>query len=114
VRRFSHWRRFYAALALSLNALMSLSLIVAELVTNSLKHAFRDRSGGRISIDIKGVRGVYTLSVADDGPGLPTDFSISRTGSLGQGILQSLAGQLHGKLVFDSSSGTVARLVFRP
>ena len=99
-------------LVLSLNALMSLSLIVAELVTNSLKHAFCDRSDGRIAISITGRRGVYTLSVADDGPGLPTDFGTSRTGSLGQGILQSLARQLHGKLVFESSSGTVAKLVF--
>ena len=101
-------------LVLRLNALMSLSLIVAELVTNSLKHAFRDRSDGRIDIGITGGRGVYTLSVADDGPGLPADFGTNKSGSLGQGILHSLAGQLHGKLTFESAAGTVARLVFRP
>lgn len=99
-------------LVLSFNALMSLSLIVAELVTNSLKHAFRDRSDGRIAIAISGGRGVYTLSVADDGPGLPKDFGKSQTRSLGQGILQSLAGQLRGKLVFEPGPGTVAKLVF--
>jgi len=101
-------------LVLRLNALMSLSLIVAELVTNSLKHAFRDRSDGRIAIDITGNRGVYILSVAGDGPGLPADFGIGKSGSLGQGILHSLAAQLHGKLTFESAAGTVARLVFRP
>lgn len=99
---------------LSLNALMSLSLIVAELVTNSLKHAFRNRSTGRIDISITGRRGDYTLSVADDGPGLPKDFGKTNKSSLGQGILQSLAGQLHGKLVFESGSGTTAKLTFRP
>jgi two-component sensor histidine kinase len=99
--------------ALSLNGLMSLSLIVAELVTNSLKHAFRDRADGLIAVSINGGRGVYTLSVADDGPGLPKDFGTTRKDSLGQGILQSLAGQLHGKLVFESGAGTVARLTFR-
>lgn len=98
---------------LSLNALMSLSLIVAELVTNSLKHAFRGRSEGLIAISVTGRRGVYTLSVADDGPGLPDGFGKTRKDSLGQGILQSLAGQLHGKLLFESGPGAVARLVFR-
>lgn len=103
-----------APVVLKLNALMSLSLIVAELVTNSLKHAFRGRGEGLIAVSVTGGRGVYTLSVADDGPGLPTDFSQSTRNSLGQGILQGLAGQLHGKLIFGPGPGTVAELVFRP
>lgn len=102
------------AVALKLNALMSLSLIVAELVTNSLKHAFRGRDDGLIAVSVTGSRGVYTLSVADDGPGLPDDFNQTTKKSLGQGILRSLAGQLHGTLVFESGPGTVAKLVFRP
>jgi len=101
------------AVVLSLNGLMSMSLIVAELVTNSLKHAFRDREGGAISVTISGRRGAYVLSVADDGPGLPKDFTTRNKNSLGQGILQSLAGQLHGKLIFESGPGTVASLSFR-
>lgn len=98
---------------LSLNALMSLSLIVAELVTNSLKHAFRDRAGGVIAVTVSGTRGAYTLTVADDGPGLPKDFDKARRQSLGQGILRSLAGQLRGQLTFGPGPGTVARLAFR-
>lgn len=97
---------------LTLNALMSMSLIVAELVTNSLKHAFRDRADGVISIKVTGGRGVYTLCVSDDGPGLPTDFAARTRHSLGQGILQSLAAQLHGNLSFDPGPGTVAKLIF--
>jgi len=100
-------------IVLTLNGLMSMSLIIAELVTNSLKHAFRDRPDGTIAIKIGGRRGLYTLSVADDGPGLPKDFATSSKSSLGRGILQSLAGQLHGKLSFESGPGTVAKLVFR-
>jgi two-component sensor histidine kinase len=100
-------------IVLTLNSLMSMSLIVAELVTNSLKHAFRDRADGIIAVKISGGRGVYTLSVADDGPGLPKDFATRAKSSLGQGILLSLAGQLHGKLSFASGPGTVAKLVFR-
>jgi len=99
--------------ALSLNALMSLSLIVAELVTNSLKYAFRDRADGLIAVSVSGVRGEYTLRVADDGPGLPKDFGKTHKESLGQGILQSLAAQLHGTLIFESGHGAVAKLTFR-
>ena len=98
--------------ALSLNALMSLSLIVAELVTNSLKYAFGGRNDGLIVVRISGGRGVYTLRVADDGPGLPDDFG-KHSDSLGQGILQSLAGQLHGRLIFEPGAGAVAKLTFR-
>jgi two-component sensor histidine kinase len=97
---------------LTLNGLMSLSLIVAELVTNSLKHAFRGRDEGHISVSLVAAKGGYVLSVGDDGPGLPADFGKATTSSLGQGILQSLARQLHGKLVFENGSGTVARLIF--
>jgi len=102
------------AIVLSLDALMSVSLIVAELVTNSLKHAFRGRSDGAIQIDFTVERGDYALTVADDGPGLPDDFAQTRSGSLGQGILQSLASQLHGEICFERGPGTTARLVFRP
>ena len=102
------------AVVLDLEALMSVSLIVAELVTNSLKHAFRGRSKGAIKIDFEVERGVYTLIVADDGPGLPDNFEQTKSGSLGQGILQSLAKQLHGKIFFEHGPGTTARLVFHP
>ena len=97
---------------LTLNGLMSLSLIVAELVTNSLKHAFRGRDEGHISVSLVAAKGGYVLSVGDDGPGLPSNFGKAQTSSLGQGILQSLARQLHGKLVFDAGPGTVARMTF--
>jgi len=102
-----------ASVALSLNGLMSLSLIVAELVTNSLKHAFHNRADGTIFVGITRRAGTYTLCVADDGPGWPADFGRTKSGRLGQAILQSLAGQLGGKLVFESGAGAVAKLVFR-
>jgi two-component sensor histidine kinase len=91
---------------------MSVSLIVAELVTNSLKHAFEGRSDGNISVRIASEKGAYVLTVADDGPGMPVNAQAKKGGSLGQGILQSLAGQLHGRISFEPGPGTVAKLVF--
>jgi two-component sensor histidine kinase len=98
---------------LSLDHLMTASLIVAELVTNSLKHAFAGRSDGKITIDLRCARGTCTLTVADDGPGLPVDFGHGASGSLGQGILHSLARQLHGQIHLGSGPGMVAELSFR-
>lgn len=99
--------------ALNLEALMSVSLIVAELVTNSLKHAFDGRADGAIAVNLGCTKGLCTLTVGDDGPGMPESFDRPGTGSLGQGILHSLAGQLHGRISYEQGSrGTVARLVF--
>ena len=97
---------------LNLEALMSVSLIVAELVTNSLKHAFVGRPDGAITVDVGCSKGNCTLSVADDGPGMPESFDKIGTGSLGQGILQSLARQLRGTISYERNGGTVARLIF--
>jgi two-component sensor histidine kinase len=100
---------------LDLEKLMTISLIVAELVTNSLKHAFVGRSDGTITIDFETAHGVNVLRIADDGPGLPADFRHAAAGRLGQGILQSLARQLGGKISFqsDAPGGTVATLIYR-
>jgi len=73
---------------LELEALMSVSLIVAELVTNSLKHAFPDGREGCISIDLRGCGHHCVLKVEDDGVGLPESSQRQKAGSLGQGILQ--------------------------
>jgi two-component sensor histidine kinase len=102
-----------APVHLELESFMSLSLIVAELVTNSLKHAFQGRTEGNIAIKLIADEAIYTLTVADDGCGLPKGPSNAKLGgSLGQGILQSLAAQLHGAISFESRKGTTARLVF--
>jgi two-component sensor histidine kinase len=96
----------------NLETLMSVSLIVAELVTNSLKHAFRGRADGEITIEIAARKGFCSLTVADDGPGTPENVKKLKKGGLGQDILQRLAGQLRGEIFFERGPGTVAKLVF--
>lgn len=96
----------------NLQSLMSVSLIVAELVTNSLKHAFHGRDDGEIMIAIEAAKGLCSLTVADDGPGIPDNAGKVEKGHLGQDILQRLASQLHGQLSFERGPGAVARLVF--
>jgi two-component sensor histidine kinase len=92
--------------------LMSVSLIVAELVTNSLKHAFNGRKDGEISISIALDGGTYAVTVADDGPGIPGNVASTKSGRLGRGILDSLARQLGGQIFYERGSGARVRLIF--
>lgn len=97
--------------------LVTLSLLVAEVVTNALKHAFRDGRGGQILVSLDpedGGRNVV-LRVADDGPGFPPDDGRAPSSrSLGFGIMHSLAAQLGGTLEFPAGQGGVVRLSFPP
>ena len=97
---------------LDLESLMSVSLIVAEIITNSLKHAFRDQTRGSISVGLVARGRFCVLTVADDGCGLPAEFEQMKTNGLGQGILESLSSQLDGKLTFERQQGTTVQLIF--
>ncbi len=76
---------------------VSLGLIVTELVINALKHAFPDGRNGQIVVDCQ-VRGPnWSLTVTDDGVGMPAQPSQIRTG-LGTSIVQALARQLEASV----------------
>ena len=102
------------AVEFDLETVMSLSLVVAELVTNSLKHAFPDDRAGNIAIKLERNRGLYTLTVADDGCGMPEPLAMVTKRGLGRRILQNLASELGGAISWEQGPGTVAKLVFKP
>jgi len=84
---------------------VSLGLIVTELVINALKHAFPGRRKGKISVDYRADGADWTLSVADDGVGVPKDPASAKAG-LGTSIVLALAQQLHaGVQMTDASPG---------
>ena len=90
---------------------VSLGLIVTELVINALKHAFPGRRKGKISVDYRSTGPDWTLSVEDDGVGMPLDAASSKAG-LGTSIVEALARQLHADVVSGSNDpGTTVSLV---
>jgi len=97
---------------LDLESLMTLSLIIAEVVTNSLKHAFPNRMNGNISIAITTKNHIRMLIITDDGCGISSTFERNKRSGLGQAILKNLASQLDGTLSYERGSGTTIRLVF--
>ena len=90
---------------------ISLGLIVTELVINALKHAFPDGHAGKITVDYQSHGPNWTLSVGDDGVGMPHDPRDAKPG-LGTSIVEALAGQLHARVrVADGTPGTTVSIV---
>jgi PAS domain S-box-containing protein len=98
---------------LSMDIAVPVSLILNEMVSNSLKHAFKERNAGLVEIRFKKEEnGRFLLVVSDDGVGLPRDFSLESTPSLGLRLVKILTAQLRGNLTFRSQVGTELRVDF--
>ena len=90
---------------------VSLGLIVTELVINSLKHAFPGGRNGRIDVAYHSQGPNWTLSVADDGVGMPRDAE-SQTPGLGTSIVEALANQLTARVqVVGGHPGTTVSVI---
>ncbi len=94
----------------SINVAMPAGLVVNELLTNALKHAFAGRDGGTISlhslVDERGCRVV----VADDGIGLAEGASWPKAGKLGAMIVRSLRENAKARVEVESEPGKGMRV----
>jgi PAS domain S-box-containing protein len=82
-------------------------LILNELLTNALKHAFPSDRRGSVSVELLStMEGGISLIVADDGVGIAEDFSIERSRSLGMQLVATLVEQLGGQLSISRIGGT--------
>jgi len=91
-------------------------LIINELVTNSFKYAFPCERKGEISVSLKrNAQGDgYLLRVADNGVGLPADFDVRRSDTLGMQLVVNLAEhQLQGQLEVLGNGGTAFSIIFQ-
>ncbi len=93
---------------------VSLGLIVTELVINAVKHAFPDERAGNIIVDYKSDGPNWTLSVEDDGVGMPRGEQAAATPGLGTSLVEALTRQLHATIkVADRHPGTAVSIVGR-
>ena len=85
---------------------VSLGLIVTELVINALKHAFPDNRDGKITVDYHTDDAGWSLSVVDNGIGMPKGAETPKAG-LGTSIIRALTQQLQAHIkVADAKPGT--------
>jgi two-component sensor histidine kinase len=111
-------------LLFDIDTAIPLGMIVNELISNSLKHAFPDRDKGKIQIKFcrektgeytnRGVKSKikndnstsFILAVSDNGVGVPENLEIEDTESLGFQLVASLIDQLDGELELKRNKGT--------
>jgi PAS domain S-box-containing protein len=99
---------------LDINTALPCGLILNELISNALKHAFPAGRKGVLMIRLRrGKDGAVELRIADNGVGFPKRLDFRRTESLGLQIVNLLVGQLEGTIKLAGKNGTAFTVAFR-
>ncbi len=96
-----------------INTTVPLGLIVNELVTNSMKHAFPDGEKGEINIEFHKQEDEFILLVSDTGVGFPEEIDFRKTDSLGLQLVNNLVMQIDGVITLDMINGTEFKIIFK-
>jgi two-component sensor histidine kinase len=100
--------------SLTVDLAVPCGLIVNELVTNALKHAFPDGRKGTVRVSLRETsEGNFELVVEDDGVGMPPDIDPRNTVSLGLDLVFTFAEQLNAELDIRREGGTSFRFRFK-
>lgn len=97
---------------IDLDSAIYCGLIVSELVTNALKHAFKGRTHGTIEVVFKRENVKFFLAVSDDGTTIPDGVSPNDSSSFGMHLLQIFIRQLGGTLEIIREKGTIFQMRF--
>lgn len=102
-----------APLLMGIETALPCGLIISELISNSIKHAFPAMEKGIISVGLsQGAGNHVVLTVCDNGIGIPAGLDLAKTGSLGLTIVTMLVKQLQGTLTIENNHGTEATILF--
>jgi two-component sensor histidine kinase len=97
----------------SLDTAIICGLIVNELITNAIKHAFKGRSAGLIEIGLTEEKNKkFLLTIADDGVSLPGHISPGQTGTFGMQLIDVFVKQLGGSFNIIRENGTTFQIHF--
>jgi two-component sensor histidine kinase len=90
---------------ININTAVPLALMLNELLTNAIKHAFKNQSGGRISVGLANIENkFYKFWVSDSGSGMDEE-KLSATG-MGMDLISSLVDQVDGTLEYVKNNGS--------
>ena len=93
---------------LNMETAIPCGLIITELITNSLKHAF----GNEISVELYSENETFNFIVKDNGIGFPEDLDFRNTESLGLQLVNLLVNQLDGTIELENKEGTEFKIKF--
>jgi two-component sensor histidine kinase len=101
------------SMELDMETAIPIGLILTELLTNALKHAFPSEEKGEIHIALHpGIPGMLTLEVRDNGVGLPADINLQESKSLGMQLVHLLTRQVKGTIELKKNKGTTVIITF--
>jgi PAS domain S-box-containing protein len=92
--------------------LSAIGILVNELLTNIMKYAFAGREKGLISVSVSKVDTLVTLTVQDDGVGIPSSVKVGESSGFGLQLVDMLTHQLDGRLLIGQKHGTQVILAF--
>lgn len=98
-------------LNLSTDTAIPLGMILNELISNSLKYAFKGKETGHIWVSIQKGGGELFVQVKDDGIGLPANFNADTDGSFGYEIIRAFAQKLRARMQVETNNGTDVKLI---
>lgn len=101
--------------SLAVDRMMTLMLLITELLTNSIKHAFPDGQAGKVGITLdRPTDNRLRLTIADNGSGMPSEVtaSASRPKGLGSAIIRGFVAQLDGTMTVDGNNGVTTVVEF--
>ncbi|MCX6876544.1 MAG: response regulator [Verrucomicrobia bacterium] len=102
-----------APLTVGIDQAVPCGLIVSELVSNAIKHAFPNDRQGKVAVDlVLAPPDMVTLRVTDDGIGLPDGLQIDQIGRLGLSLVNALTRQLQGTLGIQRKPGATFEIRF--
>jgi two-component sensor histidine kinase len=98
---------------LAIDMAIPCGLLINELISNALKHAFAHTTEGHLWVALeRGLDNTNVLTVADDGCGFPSDIDFRNTNSFGMQLVNTLVEQLHGEIELNTARGTAFTVTF--
>jgi two-component sensor histidine kinase len=99
-------------IALDIDQAISCGLILNELLSNAIKHAFPGERTGDVRVEMRARAGQISLLVSDNGVGLPDDLDVEQSDSLGLELVHALTQQLDGTLNVENRDGCTVSILF--
>ncbi|MFP4384713.1 MAG: sensor histidine kinase [Spirochaetia bacterium] len=105
-------KRNIQEICLDIGQVIPIGLIINELISNSLKHAFKKALSGVISVTLSSADNEVTVSIQDTGPGLPPGMDPFSANTVGLRIVRLVARQLGAVISYSAESGAKYSFTF--
>jgi len=102
------------SIQLNLDTAIPCGLIINELISNALKYAFKEKTNGKLMVQVKLTNNKLRIVIADNGRGLPPDIDFRNTESLGLQLVVTLVEQINGKISLETKKGSKFTIEFVP